>query len=96
MAPVRRSTLKAVHVARESINRFPSVSRCTALMWNQSHGVLAEPGNGCSLSLYGTWSALFHWNKTWPVAMSISWTIPSMTVWSAGPLMEVRLAVAVS
>ena len=28
--------------------------------------------------------------------MSISWTMPSITVWSAGPPMEVRLAVAVS
>jgi signal transduction histidine kinase len=27
--------------------------------------------------------------------MSISWTIPSVTVWSLGPPMEVRLAVAV-
>ena len=51
MAPVNRLTLKAVQVARESISRFPSVSRCTALMWNQSHGVLAEAGRGCSLSL---------------------------------------------
>ena len=64
-------------------------------MWNQSHGVLADAGSGCSLWPYGTWSALFHWNRTLPVAMSISWTTPSITVWSAGPPIEVRLAVAV-
>ena len=28
-----------VQVKRELISRLPSVSRCTALMWNQSHGL---------------------------------------------------------
>ena len=71
------------------------MSSLTALMWNQSQGVLAEAGSGCSLWLNGTWSSLFHWNSTWPVAMSISCTTPLITVWSAGPPIEVRLAVAV-
>lgn len=70
------------------------MSSLTALRWNQSHGVLAEAGTGCSLCAYGTWSALFHWNRTLPVRMSISCTIPSITFWSAGPPMEVRSAVA--
>ena len=43
----------------------------------------------------GTWSSLFHWKSTLPVLMSISCTTPLMTVWSAGPPMEVRSAVAV-
>ena len=34
-----------------------------------------------------------HWNSTRPVLMSISWTRPSMTRWSAGPPMAVRFAV---
>jgi hypothetical protein len=67
-------------VSRASISRLPSVSSFTALTWNQSHGVLAEAGSGCSLWLKGTWSWLFHWNSTWPVAMSISWTTPLITV----------------
>ncbi len=54
MSPVIRLTLYVVHVSRPSIRRLPSVSRCTALMWNQSHGVLADAGSGCSLSEYGT------------------------------------------
>jgi hypothetical protein len=40
------------------------------------------------------WPALFHWKRTWPVAMSISWTMPLITVWSAGPPIAVRSAVA--
>ena len=81
-------------MSRASISRLPWLSRCTALTWNQSHGVLADAGSGCSLALYGTWSALFHWNSTRPVRMSISCTMPSTTSWSAGPPMAVRLAVA--
>ncbi len=42
--PVCRSTLKTVHVFRELTSRLPSVSRWTALMWNQSQGVLGEGG----------------------------------------------------
>src|ERR1700733_10943644 len=93
--PVKRLTLYVVHVSRASISRLPSVSKWTALIWNQSHGVLADAGSGCSLWLYGTWSALFHWNRTLPVVMSISCTTPLITVWLAGPPIEVRLAVAV-
>ena len=44
--PVRRSTLKTVQVFRELTSRLPSVSRWTALMWNQSQGVLGEDGRG--------------------------------------------------
>src|SRR5579862_8511117 len=64
-------------------------------MWNQSQGVLGDDGSGCSDWLYGTWSALFHWKSTLPVAMSISWTTPLITVWFAGPPIDVRSAVAV-
>ena len=52
--PVWRLTLYVVHVSRASISRLPSVSICTALTWNQSHGVLGDVGSGCSLWLYGT------------------------------------------
>jgi hypothetical protein len=95
IAPVCRFTLWTVQVYRELISRFPSASRWTALMWNQSHSVSAEPGSGLWLSRWGTWSVLSHWNSTLPARMSISCTMPSMTAWSAGPPMEVRFAVAV-
>ena len=49
MLPVRGSTSYVVQVSRASISRLPFVSSLTALMWNQSHGVLAEAGSGCSL-----------------------------------------------
>ena len=44
--PVCRFTLKVVQVFLESTRRLPSVSRWTALMWNQSQGVLGEDGRG--------------------------------------------------
>ena len=71
------------------------MSMCTALMWNQSHGVLGDAGSGCSLWLNGTCSSLFHWNSTLPVAMLTSWTTPLITVWFGAPPIEVRFAVAV-
>src|ERR1700733_8051996 len=77
------------------MRKFPLVSPLIALGGNQSHGSDAAAGSGCSLCAYGTWSALFHWNRTLPVLMLISCTMPLMTVWSAGPPIEVRLAVAV-
>ncbi len=43
--PVKRLTLYVVQVSRASISRLPSVSMWTALMWNQSHGVLGEAGS---------------------------------------------------
>jgi hypothetical protein len=49
--PVCRFTLYAVQVFRASISRLPSRARWTALTWNQSHGVLADVGSGCSLWL---------------------------------------------
>ena len=61
------------------------MSTLTALRWNQSHGLDAVAGSGCSLCAYGTWLALFHWKSTLPVLMLISCTMPLMTVWSAGP-----------
>src|ERR1700753_812122 len=70
-------------------------------MWNQSQGELGSGapvlvvGSGCSDWLYGTWSALFHCQRTLPVLMLISWTTPSITVWLAGPPSEVRAAVLV-
>ena len=36
---------------RASMSRLWSHARCTALMWNQSHGVLGEAGSGVSLAL---------------------------------------------
>src|SRR5258708_39231468 len=70
-APLWRSTLYVVHVLRASISRLLSVSRCTALMWNQSQGVLAEAGSGCSDCGEGAWSEAFHWKRTLAVGMSI-------------------------
>ena len=83
-------------MSRASMRKFPLVSTLTALRWNQSHGVDADAGSGCSLCAYGTWSALFHWKSTLPVLTLISCTMPSMTVWLAGPPIEVRFAVAVA
>ena len=53
IAPVARSTSYVVHVSRASISSVWFGPMWTALMWNESHGLLAELGSGCSLWLYG-------------------------------------------